>query len=107
MVPTPDTKTLAIGISLIVLGALMLLGRFGVGDILPFLGIVLIVAGILLLIKVVPGGLLVGVVLLVLGLLLQFNWVDLPKGFGQVLDLVNLVAGIILIVLGALKLMGR
>lgn len=102
----PDMGDIIVGIGLIIVGALLLLGEFGLGVILPYLGLVLIVAGILVLVGVIPGGLLIGVAVLVVGILLQFHWIT-ADWVADVMPILNLVLGILLVVLGILKLLGR
>lgn len=95
---------LIIGSALLVIGALILIGEFSLREVVPFIGIVLIVAGILMLLRAMPGGLIVGIAVLVLGILLQVNHIDIPHvDWG----IVNLVVGIVLVVMGVLKLLGR
>lgn len=95
---------LAIGIGLIVVGLLLILGKWGVGAILPYLGIVLIVVGILILLGTLAAGKLIGVASLVVGILLVMGFIDLPRDIQQYMWIVNLVAGIVLLVLGIQKL---
>ena len=102
---TRSTLDIIIGIVLIVLGILLCLGKLGLGGLLPFAGIVLIVLGILVLIKTLPGGMLIGVVCLVIGIVLATGFLSLPREIREFMWIVNLVAGIILIVLGVKKLM--
>lgn len=92
---------LAIAIALIVLGLLVLLGELGVGGLIPIMGILLIVLGILMLINVVPGGTLFGVLTIVLGILLYGDFIGLP---GVVTQAINLIVGVVLLVMGVLKL---
>lgn len=96
-----------LAVILVVLGAIILLGKLSIGFLLPYAGIALIVVGVLILLKAIPGTLLVGVVVLVLGILLQGHWLALPKGTGALLGTIDLVVGIVLVVLGVLKLAGR
>ena len=102
---------LVIGIALIVVGALLLLGYWTVGWLLPYLGIVLIVAGILMLLGKLAGGMLVGILALVFGILLVLNFIDFPgdmKDFMRnAMGIINLVAGIVFVVLGIMKLAGK
>lgn len=91
----------AVGIALIVLGALVLLGELGVGFLLPILGIVLVVLGVLMLLDVVSGGTLVGILTLVVGLLLYLDFLGVP---GAVTQAINIIVGVVLLVLGVLKL---
>lgn len=90
-----------IGLAMIVIGALVFLGEFSVGWILPVAGVVLIVLGVLMLLNVISGGTLTGIVVLVLGLLLYGGIVGVPAAITQIL---NTVVGVVLIVLGVLQL---
>lgn len=91
-----------LGIALLIIGILVLLGEFTVGFLLPILGIVLIVLGALMLLNVVAGGTLVAILTLVLGLLLYVGRLGVP---GIVEQSINLIVGILLIVLGAARLL--
>jgi uncharacterized membrane protein HdeD (DUF308 family) len=106
-----NTMNLVLGIALIVVGALLLIGQFSLGELLPFMGIVLLVAGILMLLGTIPGGKLIGIVLTVLGILLLANFIDFPDAISDamraVMGIINLVAGIILVILGIMKLAGK
>lgn len=95
-----DTIT---GIAMIVLGALVFLGEFTafVGFLLEALGVVLIILGLLMLLDVVSGGVAIGIVTLVAGLLLYGDLIGVPNAITQVM---NVVVGIVLIVLGVLQL---
>jgi hypothetical protein len=99
-----DTGSTVIGVLLIVLGLLLVLGKLGIGGLLPFAGIVLIILGILILIGTFPGGTLVGIACLVIGVLLAAGFLPLPKEIAQSLWIVNIVLGIILIVFGVQRL---
>ena len=107
---TKDPLTLVVGIGLIVIGALLVLERFTLGPLLDIAGLVLLVLGILILLKVLPGGTMIGIVALVLGIVLMANIVQFPReirdDIAAVMDIVNLVAGIVCIVLGIMKLRG-
>ena len=102
-----STLDLVVGIVMIVLGVLMLIGELSLGALLPYAGIVLIVLGIIILIGKLPGGLLLGLVSLIAGILLVANFFDIPKEFAQVMGIINLVIGIVLIVLGVMRLLGK
>lgn len=105
---TRDPMTLIVGIGLIVIGALLVLGRFSLGIFLDVAGIFLLILGILILIRVLPGGTPIGVAALVLGIILMANVVAFPKDLrddiARVMDVVNLVVGIVCIIFGILKL---
>ncbi len=92
---------LAIAIALILLGALVLLGRFGIGALLPVLGIALIVFGILILVDVLTGTRTTAIIVIVLGLLLYLDILDVPREITQVIDI---IIGVVLIVLGVMQL---
>lgn len=96
-----STLDTIIGIGLIVLGALVLLGEFTVGFLLPILGIVLIVLGALMLLNVVSGSTLVGVLTLVLGLLIYVGRLGVP---GLIERSINLIVGVLLVILGIARL---
>lgn len=102
-----NKQSMILGIVLIVLGALLLLNKIGLGSLVPFIGIVLIVVGILMLLGKIGGGTVLGIVVLVLGILLQGRWIGVPGIASDVIATANLVIGIVLIVLGVLKLAGR
>lgn len=95
---------LAIGIGLIVIGILLVLGKLGLGAVLPYLGVVLIVVGVLILFGMLPAGTLIGIATLVVGILLVIGFLDLPRDIARYMWVINLVAGIVLIVLGVQKL---
>ena len=100
-----STADLVIGILLVVVGILLCLGKLGLGGLLPFAGIVLIVLGILMLLGTLGGGTLLAIACLAIGILLAAGFLPLPKEVREVMWIVNLVAGIVLIVLGAKRLM--
>ncbi len=106
-----DPLTQAIGIALIVFGVLLILGEFRLQALLPIAGIVLLVLGILVLVKTLPGGNLIGIAAIVIGILLLEGFVDLPNKVRDVTDpvlrVVNIVAGVLLIVLGIPRASGR
>lgn len=97
-----------VGIAFIVVGVLLLLGRFSLGWLLDVMGFALIVLGVLILVNVLPGGMPLGLLALILGILLLANILEFPRELreplGRFMDLLNLVAGVILIVVGALRL---
>lgn len=86
---------------MLVLGILVLLGEFTVGFLLPFLGVVLIVLGVLMLLGTVGGGSLMGVLTIVLGLLLYVGRVGVP---GIVERSINIIVGVVLVVMGIARL---
>lgn len=93
---------LALSITMIVVGALVLLGMFSFGWILDVLGVVLVILGILILVNVISGSNLFGVVALVVGILLLTGFLGLPRAFSQAIDI---IAGVLLLVFGIIKLM--
>lgn len=111
--PTPEELTalkrgavdLIVGIALIVVGVLMVVGRLGLEGLLPYAGIVLIVLGILVLVRTLAGGALIGIAALVAGVLLVIGFFDLPREIEDWMWVVNLVAGIVLIVLGVRRIL--
>lgn len=92
---------LAIAIALILLGALVLLGRFGISALLPVLGIALIVFGVLILLDILTGTRTTAIIVIVLGLLLYLDILDVPREITQVIDI---IIGVVLIVLGVMQL---
>lgn len=97
---------LILGIVLIVIGALMLLGKLGIPFLEEILGIAALVVGILILIGRVGGATWMGVALVVVGvLILATRFLDFITG--TVADIINIVLGIILVVFGILKVMGK
>lgn len=102
-----NTLNLVVGIVMIVLGILMCIGELGIQGLLPFAGIVLIVLGVLILLHTLPGSMLLGLVALIAGILLAVGFFDLPAGIREYMWIVNLVIGIVLIVLGIQRLLGR
>ncbi len=102
-----NTMNLVVGIVMIVLGVLMCIGELGIQALLPYAGIVLIVLGILILLHTLPGSMLLGVVALIAGILLAVGFFELPSGVREYMWIVNLVVGIVLIVLGIMRVMGR
>lgn len=89
-----------LGVAMIVMGVLVLLGEMTFTWIVPVIGIVLAVLGILMLLGVLAGGMLLGVAVLVLGLLLNAGFLDVPD---TILQTINLVAGVLLLVFGVLQ----
>lgn len=103
-----DVLTLAVGITLIVFGILLIIGSFTLERLLPLAGIILTVLGVLILARTLPGGTLIGIVALVIGLLMLQGLLDLPGGFRDatkgLLRIINVIAGVILLVLGISKI---
>ena len=103
-----DTLSTVLGIALIVFGLLLILGEFQIQALLPFAGIALIILGILVLAKILPGGLVIGIAALVIGILLLEGLLDLPRSIRDVTDpvfrIINIIAGVVLLALGIGKL---
>lgn len=99
-----SSLNLIIGVLMIVFGVLLILGEFALQSLLPFLGIVLIVLGVLIIAKVLPGGVIIAVVSIIAGILLLegfFDWGREIRDFTEpVFRIVNIVAGVILLILG-------
>lgn len=101
-----STMDLVVGIALLVLGILVLIGRIGIPYFSLILGIIVLVVGILMLFGRLSGAKWLGVLLTVLGVILLFT--DYLGGVVRVLETISeVLIGVVLIVLGALKLMGR
>ncbi len=105
-VPMADSKLL--GVILIVLGALLLLGYFHIPYLEWVVGVGLLVVGLLLLTGRMPGGTILGVVGIVLGILVLLGRLDsFVDAAGDVWRIVTTVVAVLLIVFGAMKVMGR
>jgi hypothetical protein len=91
----------AIGITAIVLGILVLVGQLTFTWLVPFLGAILLIVGILALMDVVKTSRLVAVVFIVVGVLLLINLLGIPEFLARVLDI---VVGVVLIVVGVMRL---
>lgn len=89
-----------LGIAMIVLGALVLLGEFAVGWLLPVLGVVLIVMGALMLLGVLAGGFLTGIAVLVMGILLYVDRIGVPD---EIYAWFSTIVGVVLIILGLMQ----
>lgn len=102
-----DSLSQAVGIVLIVFGILLLVGSFSISSFLPYAGILLIILGVLILVNVLPGGLLLGVAVLIVGILLVQGLVSLPKELRELRAsltlIINIVLGVILLLLGIQK----
>jgi uncharacterized membrane protein HdeD (DUF308 family) len=101
---TRSTLDLVVGITMIVVGVLMAIGRLGLEGFLPYAGIVLIVLGVLVLVHVLPGSVLLGIVALVAGILLAVGFFEIPQGIREYMWILNLIVGIVLTVLGVQRL---
>ncbi len=97
-----------LGIVLIVLGALLVLNWIRIPFLTEVVGIGLIVLGILMLMGRFGGGTILGIVAIVLGALVLVGRIP---GFvdvvGDIWRILTLVVGILLIVFGALKVLGK
>ncbi|MHB8632885.1 MAG: hypothetical protein ACYDBQ_02795 [Thermoplasmatota archaeon] len=97
-----------LGIILIVLGALLLLGWLHVAHLMTILGVVLLVVGLLVLLGHLHGARWLGILCVILGILVLFP--DLPV-VGNLVDavgtLLTTIIGVVLIVVGALKLANK
>lgn len=93
-----------VGILLIIAG--ILLAFTGVAGVLVFVGaIAAVVIGILMLLKVMQGSTLLAVLAILIGvLLLSAKYIP---GVSELIHIIALVGGILLIVLGILKLVGK
>jgi hypothetical protein len=99
-----SSLNLVVGIILIVLGVLLILDKFTLNALFPYAGIVLLVGGILVLIRVLPGGNFLGIVAVVIGVLMLRGFLDQPNPGGRAAGgfwtVLNVVAGAILLALG-------
>lgn len=105
---TKDKKALILGIIMCVLGILLLSGQLGeFGEWLVFgAALVLIVVGVLMVAKQLPGGMLIGIVAIALGALVilpNTTFPDLEPLFG----IIDLLIGVLLLVFGVLKIVGK
>lgn len=97
------TSNQVTGIVLIVLGALALAGWFSSLVVLAA-GVILLVYGILVMMRKAHSSQLVGIVCIVAGALLILGYFPFV---GSLVHLLTTVVGIVLIVVGILKLMGK
>jgi ABC-type enterochelin transport system permease subunit len=86
-----------LGIALVVLGVGALVGEISFAFLLPAAGIALVVLGVLILGNVLSASNLTGIILVILGFLLNSGRLGVP---GQVSGAINFIAGIVLLVLG-------
>lgn len=94
---------LVLGIVLVVLGILVLTGNFPfLSAIIYLAGIALIVVGILMLLKKMAGGTVLGVAAIVAGALLVIPAQFL--GGGVIANVLHITIGVVLLVFGILKL---
>lgn len=91
------------GIILIVLGALALGGWLN-GIVIVVAGIAALVYGILILMRKTSGSQVIGIICIVAGLLLLLGLIPF---LGSVIRIAVVVIGVVLIVVGILKLLGK
>lgn len=84
-----------VSVALLLVGILVLVGEFTLGFLLPWLGVILVVLGVLMLLGILSGGTLVGTVTVVLGLLLYAGVIGVP---GLIERAINLIVGVALVV---------
>ncbi len=101
-----DNKLL--GIVLVVLGALLLLNWIRIPFLTEVVGVGLIVLGILMLVGTVGGGSILGIVAIVLGALVLIGRIPgFVDAVGDLWRIITVVVGVLLIVFGAMKIMGK
>lgn len=101
-----DNKVL--GIILIVLGALLLLGWLSIPYLSTIVGVGLVVLGILMLMGRMPGGTILAVVAIVLGVLLLLDRIPaFEEATKDLWRIITTVVAVLLIVFGAMKVMGK
>lgn len=98
---------LAVGILLVVFGILLVVNRVGLGPLLPYAGIALVILGALMLARALPGGILLAVLALVAGAILVGGFWSIPRAVGDWLWMVNLALGVLLLVFGIKRLAGH
>ena len=98
-----STNDTVIGVVMLVLGILLLLGPLSLGPLVWIAAVAAIVVGIVILVQKGRNSMPIGLVLIVLGVLvLAFD--QLSRNIAGTL---NLVVGVLLVVGGILKLMGK
>lgn len=90
----------AIGVGVIVLGALILVGEITFAWAVPFLGLILLTIGVLQFSAVIEGGSLLAGAFLFLGVVLLLGMFGFPAVFARVVDV---AAGTALVILGILR----
>lgn len=101
-----STGDLVLGIVLIVLGALFLLGRVGIPYLETVLAVAAIIVGVLILMGKMRGAQWMGIALVVIGILvLATDLLDFLTG--TIADVIHIVLGVLLVLFGVLKVMGR
>lgn len=102
----PSTADIVVGVLLIIIGILFLLGEVGVPFLQEILAIAAIVVGVLMLMGKVRGAQWMGIALVILGvIMLATSWLDFLTG--TLANVINIILGVLLVVFGVLKLMGR
>ncbi len=98
-----SSKDQAIGIVLVVVGALALLGWLNLGWIVTVAAVVAVVVGIMILAGSFDGSQLMGIILLAVGILLLVpNFVGAALG-----NALSTIAAVVLLALGVLRLLGK
>ncbi len=100
-----STMDTAVGIVLVIVGALGLLGQIGLGWIVTVAAVAAVVVGILMLLGKMQGRTMGAIVLLALGILLLFP--DILNIGATLGGIIEVVAAVALVILGVLKLMGK
>ncbi|HEX9815405.1 MAG TPA: hypothetical protein VGB18_00375 [Candidatus Thermoplasmatota archaeon] len=105
---TKDKKALILGIVLCVLGVLLLSGQLGeIGEWLVFgTAIIMIIVGVLMVAKQLPGGMLIGIVTILLGTLVILPNDTFPE-LDALFGIIDLMIGVLLLVFGVLKIVGK
>ncbi len=105
---TKDKKALILGIIMCVLGVLLLSGQLGeVGPWLVFAtAIILIIVGVLMVAKQLPGSMLIGIVMIALGALVILPNDTFPE-LESLFGIIDLMIGVLLLVFGVLKIVGK
>lgn len=105
---TKDKKALILGIVMCILGVLLLSGQLGdIGQWIVFItSIVLIIVGVLMVAKQLPGGILIGIVIIVLGTLVILPNDTFPE-LEALFGIIDLLIGVLLLVFGVLKIVGK
>lgn len=96
-----------LGILLVVIGVILLFDRGTVSYLAPALGVVLLIVGILMLMGNLRGATWVAVTCIVLGVLIILPGVGVRTLATDVLQVVVIVVGVLLIIIGALKIMQK
>lgn len=95
----------AVGVAFVVVGILVLVGRFPILELsLTVAAVVLLVLGVLVLAKRLPGTPLLGGGLVAIGVLFLLPLGNLPAFLSPLFEAAGLVVGVLLIVFGILRL---